>query len=89
MFRGFVVVALIVGLMVTVKDGRALRETGLTGSCTAVVAPVGQSGFWEACRPGKLEGRPNLGRRSCKSAGLVGNLEYWKCPSQIATGPHG
>jgi hypothetical protein len=86
MFRGFVAVALIVAVMVAIKDGRALRETGLVASCFAVAAPVGQSGFWEACRPGKLEGRPNLGRRSCKSAGLVGNLEYWRCPSQIESG---
>jgi hypothetical protein len=86
MFRGFVVVALVVAVMVTIKDGRALRETGLVGSCTAVVAPQGQAGFWEACRPGKLEGRPNLGRRSCKSAGLVGNVEYWQCPSRIEGG---
>ena len=86
MFRGFVVVVLIVAVMVAIKDGRALRETGLVASCAAVAAPVGQVGHWEACRPGKLEGRPNLTRRSCKSAGLVGNVEYWQCPSRLGSG---
>jgi len=87
MFRGLVVVALILTVMVTIKDGRAFRETGLVASCSAVEAPIGQAGYWEACRAGKLEGRPNLGRRSCKSAGLVHNLEYWQCPSRLESGP--
>lgn len=87
MFRGFVAVALIVAAMVVIKDGRALEEAGLVGSCTTVTAPAGQTGVWEACRPGKLEGRPDLKRRSCTSAGLVANVEYWRCPSRVGSGP--
>ena len=87
MFRIFIAAALIVVAMVVIKDGRALEQTGLLSSCKAVAAPTGQSGFWEACRPGKLEGRPDLARRSCQSHGVAQEVEYWRCPSPIETGP--
>ena len=87
MFRIFVAAALIIVAMAVIKDGRALEETGLLSSCEAIAAPVGQTGFWEACRPGKLEGRPNLVRRSCQSHGVAQDVEYWRCPSPIESGP--
>jgi hypothetical protein len=87
MFRMFVIAALIVGGMIAIKDGRPLKKTGLVATCAAVAAPPGQTGYWEACKPGKLEGRPNLTRRSCNSAGVVANVEYWRCPSPIGSGP--
>ena len=58
MFKALTVVLLGVALLVTMKDGRALRDTGLIATCTAVSTPAGEAGYWEACRPGKLEGRP-------------------------------
>jgi hypothetical protein len=88
MFRTFLVVALIIAAMVVIKDGRALEETGLLSSCKTVATPVGQTGYWEACRAGKLEGHPNLTRRSCTSHGVAGRLEYWRCPSPIRSGPN-
>ena len=84
MFRGLLIVALIVGVMVGIKDGRPLERTGVMSSCTAVAAPKAQTGYWHACRAGKLEGRPNLTRHSCVSHGVVGAFEYWRCPSPIA-----
>ena len=83
MFRMFVVAALVVAAMVAVKDGRVLRETGLVGSCTAVAAPSGQAGFWQACRAGRLEGPPNLTRSSCTAQGASGGVEYWRCPTRL------
>ena len=85
MFRGLLAVAFVVALMVVIKDGRALERTGIFSSCSAVPAPVGQTGFWEACRAGKLEGRPNLTRRSCAPHGTYGAVEYWRCPSPVKT----
>jgi hypothetical protein len=85
MFRGFLAAALVVAVMVVIKDGRLLERTGVLSSCTAVAAPLGDAGYWEACRPGKLEGRPNLTRRSCTARGVAGNVEYWRCPSPVAT----
>ena len=89
MFRMFVVAALVVAVMVAIKDGRALRETGLVGSCTAVAAPPRQDGFWEACRAGKLDGRPNLTQSSCKAAGVSAGVEYWRCPTRLEAAPAG
>ncbi len=74
---------LIFALMLLVKDGRALNQLGLTGSCHAVAAPAGQNGAWEACDPGKLEGAPDLSRHGCKSVTFVGKREYWRCPAGI------
>src|SRR2546423_1805565 len=51
-----VAAALIFALMLVIKDGRASRNLGLTGSCHAVATPKGQDGLWEACVPGRLEG---------------------------------
>ncbi len=89
MFRGAAIVVLVIALLVTMKDGRALRDTGLLASCTAITAPYGEAGHWEACRPGRLEGRPNLTRQSCKSAGKAADVEYWRCPAPVESAPAG
>jgi hypothetical protein len=82
--RGVLIGAvLIFALMLVIRDGRASRNLGLTGSCQAVAAPKGQDGLWEACVPGKLEGAPDLSRHGCKSVKLVGKREYWRCPAGI------
>jgi hypothetical protein len=82
--RGVLLAAfLIFAVMVAIKDGRALNQLGLTGSCHAIAVPTGQDGAWEACVPGKLEGAPDLSRHGCKSMTFVGSREYWRCPSGI------
>jgi len=85
--RGVLLAAvLIVALMVAIKDGRLLREAGLTGGCRAVATPKGQDGDWLACDPGKLQGAPDLSRQSCKSVSFIGKTEYWRCPAGIQGG---
>ena len=79
-------VVLVVAAMGAIKDGRVLEETGLVGRCSAVQAPRGDTAAWEACRAGKLEGRPNLVRKSCTSAGVVDGIEYWRCPAPVGSG---
>ncbi|HEY2936265.1 MAG TPA: hypothetical protein VGJ25_06675 [Gaiellaceae bacterium] len=83
--RIFIVGLLIVGAMFAVKDGRVFRNAGLTGSCTAVSLPTGQSGYWKACKEGKLSGRPDLSRDGCSSRGVGGRLEYWRCPAPLGS----
>lgn len=86
--RVVVIGALILALMVVVKDGRILRDAGLTGSCT--VAQTYTDGTQlEACRPGKFVGRPDLSRDSCRGVGVMGTYEYWRCPTSVASGPNG
>ena len=67
-------------LMLVIKDGRVLRTTGLTGSCT-VVQTLQDSSELVACSSGKLEGRPDLSHRGCRSIGHSGKKEVWRCPA--------
>jgi hypothetical protein len=85
MFRVVVAAAVILAAMILAKDRSILERTGLLSSCTAIAAPAGDFNFWEACKSGKLEGRPNLVRRSCQSMRVVGRVEYWRCPAPIGT----
>ena len=87
MIRIFAVAVCIAAAMFAVKDGRLLEKAGLTGSCSQIPTPRGQTGFWEACRAGKLEGQPDLGRRSCTHAGASGEVAYWRCPTRIESSP--
>lgn len=80
------VAACCLAFMVVIKDGRVLRATGLTGVCT-IAQQAADGSELEACRPGKLEGRPDLSRRGCKVAGTAGTYEYWKCPGLQTTAP--
>jgi hypothetical protein len=79
---------LIFALMVAIKDGRVLRKAGLTGGCTSVAAPAGQTGSWERCVPGKLEGAPDLSKQGCNVAETYGKTELWRCPAPIDAGPN-
>jgi hypothetical protein len=67
-------------LMLVIKDGRVLRTAGLTGTCT-VVQVYTDSSELTTCRPGKLEGRPDLSHRGCHSVGIEGVKENWRCPA--------
>jgi hypothetical protein len=74
----------VAGLLVGVSRGGVFERVGLVGSCREVSAPHQADGVWQACRPGKLEGRPDLRRDSCESAGVYDGLEYWQCPERIS-----
>jgi hypothetical protein len=78
--RIFVAGACIFVLMLVIKDGRVLRTAGLTGSC-AVVQTFQDSSELASCSAGKLEGRPDLTHRGCRSVGFVGKKEDWRCPA--------
>ena len=80
--RIVVFAALVIALMVAVKDGRLLRSTGITASCSVVQTATDGTQL-EACKAGKLEGRPDLSARSCTDEGLSGTYEYWKCPAAL------
>lgn len=80
MIRGmFVIAGSIAALMAGIKDSRLMHETGLAGTC-AVVEQLKDGSVIDACRPGRLEGRPDLSHRDCLGTGLRGNVEYWRCP---------
>jgi hypothetical protein len=76
---------LIVAAMVAIKNGRVLRDAGLTGSCGSITKPVAQTGTWKACKRGRLEGRPDLSRQGCTAEGVAAKLQYWRCPAQLGS----
>ncbi len=80
--RIFAAAALIFAVMVVIKDGRVLRTTGLTASCS-VVQTAADGTQLEQCTPGRLEGRPDLAPRSCTPYGSRGQVEYWRCPAAV------
>jgi hypothetical protein len=65
-------------LMLVIKDGRVLRMTGLTGSCS-IVQTYSDSSTLVECHSGKLDGLPDLSRRACTSGQITRKAEYWRC----------
>ena len=84
MLRIAVVALCIVVAMVAVKDGRVLHTSGLTGSC-ALVSTNADGSEVDACKGGKLSGRPDLTKRGCTAAGVSGIYGYWHCPAGLQT----
>ena len=85
MIKRIVVAGVVVlALMIAVKDGRILRQTGLTGACSPGQT-LSDGTQLEACRAGRLAGRPDLTRQGCRPAGLAGTYEYWRCPASVVS----
>jgi hypothetical protein len=83
MLKGVVAVAVvIVAVMVGIRNGFILHSTGLGGSCS-VVQRLTDGSKWVACQKGRIGGWPDLSRRNCKSSGITGTSEYWKCPADL------
>jgi hypothetical protein len=75
----FLSALVVAAVMAAIKDGRILRATGLTGSCSVVrTGPTG----WrlDVCKPGRLKGAPSLAGAGCTPAGAYPNAVYWRCP---------
>ena len=87
MLKILLATAVVAAAMLAIKDGRVLERAGLVGRCTTVGAPAADGSTMHACRPGKLEGRPDLSRDACTSTGLAGGVEYWRCPAAVEKSP--
>ena len=84
LWRVVAVAVLILAVMIAVKDGRILRTSGLTGTCSVVKEAAGGGpdiNELVGCRAGRLEGRSDLSHRGCKVVGVVKPIEYWRCPA--------
>jgi hypothetical protein len=79
---------LVLALMIVIKDGRVLKDIGLTGVCSHAQTFADGSQL-QACRSGKLAGAPDLSRQGCTETGPAGKYEYWRCPAGVASGPNG
>ena len=70
MLRIVAVGAVLIALMITVKDQRVLKRAHLVGSCSTV-ASVADGSEWRQCVPGKLSGRPGPELDSCSDWGTT------------------
>lgn len=87
MLRIVLVTAALAAGLAFAKDARVLERAELVGTCAPVAAPAGDTGaVYASCRPGRLEGRPDLTRRSCVSQGTAGRVEVWRCPAPVDSG---
>jgi hypothetical protein len=77
------VAACILAVMVAIKDGRILHSAGLTGGCSAIVTPRGETGAWQKCVAGRLQGAPDLRRQGCTAVSTHGKTALWRCPARI------
>jgi hypothetical protein len=87
--RIFAAAVCIAAALVAVKKEHLVQRAGLSGSCSVVSTPPGQSGEWRACKAGRLAGRPDLHRDACTAQGLSGTLEFWRCPAPVKSSPIG
>jgi hypothetical protein len=86
--KAWVAAFLIFVAMLIVKDGRVLRGVGMIGSCSVYATAI-DGMQWETCKPGKLEGWPDLSSRGCRSQGVSGRFELWQCPASLVSAPAG
>jgi hypothetical protein len=87
LLRIVLVTAFLAAGLAWAKDSSVLDRAGLVGSCSVVESASAGSEVWQACRAGRLEGRPNLVRKSCVSHGVIDDVEYWRCRTALASGP--
>lgn len=78
-----IIAALIVAALAVAKQDHAFEKAGIVHSCSAVAAPLGQDGHWQACKQGWLDGYPDLSIDSCDKMGASTGLEYWRCPAEL------
>jgi hypothetical protein len=78
--------AVLIALLVTVKDQRLLQRAHLVGYCSTV-AQAADGTEWRSCVPGRISGRPGLELDSCTDYGRYGRAEVWNCPAGLLNGP--
>jgi hypothetical protein len=80
-----VVGALVIGVMVAIKDGRILRDAGLLSSCTTVSANSSDAPTLLRCTKGRLDGWPNETNNSCNLIAVHPNRQYWRCAAPVVS----
>lgn len=72
---------LLLGVMLVIRDGRVPEKLSVISRCDAIATPVGQSGTWQACYPGKIDGIRNLEEDGCTYVSSEGKAQIWQCRS--------
>lgn len=80
-----VIGALVIGVMVAIKDGRILRDAGLLSSCTTVAANGQDQPTLLSCTKGRLDGWPNETHNSCNLIAVHPTRQYWRCAAPVVS----
>ena len=80
-----VVGAVLIGVMVAIKDGRILRDAGLLSSCYAVTVNGKQDPTLLSCSKGRLDGFPDLKNKSCNLIAVRPKHEFWRCQAPVVS----
>ncbi len=75
--------AVIAASLAFVQQKQVLQNAHLTGYCTQVATPAGQTGVWHECHSGKLTGTPGLSRGSCARMSHAADRDVWRCPTAL------
>ncbi len=81
----FIVGALAIGLMVAIRDGRVLRDAGLLHTCNRVTLNGKVQPTLMSCSKGRLDGFPDLTKKSCRLLSTQRQVEYWRCVEPVVS----
>ena len=75
--------AVIAAALGIVQHTQVLQNANLTGYCTEIGTPTGQTGNWHECRSGSITGTPGLSRGSCVRVSHAADRDVWRCPNAL------
>ena len=81
----FLVGALVIGVMIAIKDGRVLRDAGLLSKCNTMIVDGRPEPRVMSCSKGRLDGFPDLTDKSCKLVSSTGSREFWHCAAPVVS----
>jgi hypothetical protein len=81
--RFAIVAAVIAAGLGFVRQKQVLQNAGLTGHCSQIATPAGQTGFWHECVSGKITGTPSLTLSSCTKIQHTTARDVWRCPTEL------
>jgi hypothetical protein len=77
----------VIAILAVSKQQHWFERVGVTGRCTLVAAPSGETGEWWRCRQGVLTGFPNLPEDQCTTDGYAGDDQLWQCTIPLKSAP--
>jgi len=80
-----VVGALAIGIMGAIRDGRVLKDAGLLSSCSPATVNGRSDPTLLNCSKGRLDGFPDMTRKSCRLISVHPNHEYWRCDAPVVS----
>jgi hypothetical protein len=79
----FIALVVLVALLAVARQERMFERWGVTGSCTLVRSPSGDTGAWYKCSEGLVTGFPSLISDQCTYELRAKGFEYWRFPARL------